>query len=131
MERSSSTRGSLKSSEWTTTDLLPNRAAYISAIFMGNHSAAEVFGVPDRHQDGVLECTNERGDLHAATGGIRECGCGRTTDGVPVAGIVVWEELAPDVDRVSSRAGIQNINQRCVWVHQDGQQPVVLCERMG
>ena len=27
--------------------------------FMGNRSAAEVFGVPDRHQDGVLECTNE------------------------------------------------------------------------
>ena len=73
-------------------DPLPNRATYISAIFMGNRSAAEVFGVPDGQQDGVLECSNRRGDLYAATGGVRECGRGRTTYGVPVAEIVVWAE---------------------------------------
>ena len=117
-------------------DLLPNRATYISAMFMGNRSAAEVFGVSGGHQDGVLECTNRRGDLHAATGGVREFGRVRTTVGVPVAEIVVWaetvwEELAPDVDRVPPRAGIQSINQRRACVNKDSQQPVVLCEHMG
>ena len=73
-----------------------------------------MFGVPDGHQGGVFECTNRRGDLHAATRGVRECRRRRMTDVVPVAEIVawaetVWEELAPDVDREPSRAGIQSI----------------------
>ena len=78
---------------------------------------------------------HQGGDLQAATRGVRECGRGRTTDVVPVAEIVVWaetvwEELLLDVDRVPSRAGIQSINQRRACVHKDGQQPVLLCERM-
>ena len=119
--------------DYVLNDNFNNQARFCMAAVVSStdvptsiHEALEVFGVPDGHQDGVLECTNRRGDLHAATGWVRECGRGRTTVGVPVAEIVVWaetvwEELAPDVDRVPCRAGIQSINQRRVCVHKDGQ----------